>query len=129
MDKVLVIDDDPMVCFTLSKILRNAGYDVVTAEDGRRGLTVFRAEQPRIVVIDIIMPEQDGIETMIKIKRECPEAKIIAMSGGYRTGNLDILGSTRHLGADDIIAKPFEGEELLVRLEGVNPFAASAGSI
>jgi DNA-binding response OmpR family regulator len=114
--KVLVIDDDHLVRYTLSKILQRNGYHVATASDGRRAMAVFRDERPDIVITDIIMPEQEGIETILKIRGERPEVKIIAISGGARTHNLDYLGMAAALGADDVIAKPFEAEELLSRL-------------
>jgi DNA-binding response OmpR family regulator len=62
------------------------------------------------------MPEQEGIETIVKIRSERPDVKIIAISGGARTHNLDYLGMAEAFGADDVISKPFEAEELLSRL-------------
>jgi len=89
--KILVIDDDHLVRYALSKILLNAGYQVVTASDGRRGMAVLRAEHPDAVITDIIMPEQEGIDTIIQIRRERPSIKIIAISGGGRIRNIDFL--------------------------------------
>jgi DNA-binding response OmpR family regulator len=114
--KVLVIDDDHLVRYTLSRILQLNGYDVVTASDGKRAMTVFRNERPDVVIADIIMPEQEGIQTILMIRGERPEVKIIAISGGARTHNLDYLGMAEAFGADDVIPKPFEAEELLGRL-------------
>ena len=128
MTKVLVIDDDHMVRYTLSKILRHAGYEVLTAADGQRGMTAFNSERPEIVVTDLIMPEQEGIETILQMRRARPEVKIIAISGGGRIANTDVLQLARSLGADDIIAKPFEAEELLTRLSHPDPFGAAAAS-
>jgi len=117
--KILVIDDDHLVRYTLSKILQRNGYDVVTASDGKRAMTVFRAEHPDAVITDIVMPEQEGAETILLLRKERPEVRIIAISGGARTGNLDYLDMARALGADDVIRKPFEAEELLSRLAGL----------
>jgi len=117
--KILVIDDDHLVRYTLSKILQRNGYDVVTAADGKRAMTVFRAEHPDVVITDIVMPEQEGAETILLLRKERPEVRIIAISGGARTGNLDYLDMARALGADDVIRKPFEAEELLSRLAGL----------
>jgi DNA-binding response OmpR family regulator len=111
--KVLVIDDDHMVRYALSKILQRNGYDVVTASDGKRGMLVLHDEHPDVVITDIIMPEQEGIETIGLIRRDYPQMKIIAISGGGRIRNVDFLEMARSLGADDVIAKPFEAEELL----------------
>jgi CheY-like chemotaxis protein len=117
MGKVLIIDDDPMVRFTVSQILAQGGFAVIAATNGRRGMALLRTEQPAIVITDLMMPEQDGIETIIQLRREHPAIKILAISGGQRMGNLDILGSAQKLGAHDMIAKPFSAEELLTRLE------------
>jgi DNA-binding response OmpR family regulator len=114
--KVLIIDDDPLVRYTLSKILQRSGYDVVTAADGKRGMLLLREEHPDVVITDIIMPEQEGIDTIIQIRRERPGIKILAISGGARIRNIDFLKMAHSLGADDIIRKPFEADELLARL-------------
>ena len=114
--KILVIDDDHLVRYALSKILLGAGYAVVTASDGRRGMAVLRAEHPDVVITDIIMPEQEGIDTIIQIRRERPAIKIIAISGGGRIRNVDFLEMAHSLGASEVIAKPFEANELLGRL-------------
>lgn len=112
MSKILVIDDDPMVRNTISRILDRKGYDVVLAGDGRYGLKLFESEQPDLVITDIIMPEREGIETIRAIHKICPTAKIIAISGGGRVGNVDFLTLAAKLGAREIIAKPFEPTEL-----------------
>ena len=129
MPKVLVIDDDPMIRRALTKVLVRNGYEVITATDGDHGLRVFRQEHPNIVITDIIMPEQEGIETIIKIKREMPGAKIVAMSGGGRISKADLLQSALLLGADEIVRKPFDQQELLRCLErlGANGATATTG--
>lgn len=114
--KILVIDDDHLVRYTLSRILQRNGYDVVTASDGKRGMALLQNEPPAVVITDIIMPEQEGIDTIIQIRREHPGIKIIAISGGGRLRNIDFLEMAHSLGADDVIRKPFEAEELLSRL-------------
>jgi CheY-like chemotaxis protein len=114
--KILVIDDDHLVRYALAKVLQRNGYDVVTASDGKRAMTVFRDEAPDLVITDIIMPEQEGIETIGLLRRERPDIKIIAISGGGRIRNVDFLEMARSLGADAVIAKPFEAEELLSKL-------------
>jgi DNA-binding response OmpR family regulator len=127
--KVLVIDDDHLVRYTLSKILQRNGYDVTTASDGKRAMAVFRDERPDVVITDIIMPEQEGIETILMIRAERPEVKIIAISGGARSYNIDYLNMAEALGADDVILKPFEAEELLSRLARFDFGTASAGGV
>jgi DNA-binding response OmpR family regulator len=115
--KILVIDDDPLVRRSLEIILTHGGHRVSTASNGLLGLALFRDTLPDLVVTDIIMPEQEGLGTIMAIREEFPAAKIIAISGGGRMGKLDLLEAARMLGADDIIAKPFESEVLLDRVE------------
>src|SRR5260370_1226694 len=120
--KILLIDDDKLVLYTLSRILRGNGDTVVTAANGDQGMALFRRERPEVVITDIVMPEQEGLDTIVQIRRDCPEAKIIAISGGLRQGNHDVLSMAASLGADEVIAKPFEPADLLGRL---NKFGAS----
>jgi DNA-binding NtrC family response regulator len=114
MAKVLVIDDDDVVRESIVYILVDGGYDVVSAEDGLRGMIVFRSEQPDLVITDILMPEQEGIQTIAEMRKEKPDAKIIAISGGGRVGNGDFLGMARALGAMDTISKPFDPDTMLL---------------
>jgi CheY-like chemotaxis protein len=123
--KILVIDDDPLVLYTLSRILERNGCEVVTATDGGRAMAIFRDERPDVVITDLIMPEQEGIETIMMIRQERPEVGVIAISGGARTRNFDYLRMAGSLGATEIIRKPFEAEELLSRLDRLR--AASLG--
>lgn len=113
MEKILVIDDDEVVRMVIVRVLERHGYRVVSAEDGRRGLAVFHAEKPDLVITDMIMPEREGIETIREICRERPDAKIIAISGGGRIGSADFLAMAMKLGATDVLAKPFEPAQLL----------------
>ena len=69
MTKILVIDDDVIVRETIIQILEDRGFQVVSAEDGRRGLAAFRSERPDLVITDIIMPEKEGIQTLTEIRR------------------------------------------------------------
>jgi len=83
--KILVIDDEYLVRDTLARLLRAKGCEVVTAADGEHGMTVFRSAAPDLVITDILMPEQEGIQTIRLMRHERPDAKIIAISGGKRT--------------------------------------------
>jgi CheY-like chemotaxis protein len=106
MPKVLVIDDNEMVRTTISRILTRNGFEIVIAEDGAQGLTMFRRERPDVVITDLIMPEKEGIETMREIRQEHADAKIIAISGGGRIGDTDLLTLVKKLGATAVIPKP-----------------------
>jgi two-component system, chemotaxis family, chemotaxis protein CheY len=117
MAKILVIDDDVIVRETIAQILEERGHQVLSAEDGKRGVAAFRTGRPDLVITDIIMPEQEGIQTITEIRRLAPQAKIIAISGGGRIGNTDFLKIARHLGANDVIAKPFDPDDLVSRVD------------
>lgn len=116
MQKILLIDDDPLVRRTIERILQKNGYDVHLAADGLEGLRTFRTLQPDLVITDLIMPVKEGLDTIRLLRTWSPEAKIIAISGGGRVANTDLLLEAAVLGASVVIAKPFEPEELLVKV-------------
>src|SRR5580704_1538937 len=88
---VLVIDDDPDMVESLAMMLGDHGFPVLTANDGVRGIEMFREYNPALVLTDILMPEQDGIEVIMTMRRERPAVKIIAISGSGRIGTTDFL--------------------------------------
>lgn len=111
--KILVIDDDERMRRLMERTLSQGGYEVLVATDGETGLRLFRKEKPELVITDIIMPRQEGLGTLMMMRRERPDIRVIAVSGGGRVGNFDVLEAATNLGADDVIAKPFRLEELL----------------
>ena len=117
MRKILVIDDDILVRDTIVRILERKGYQVLVAGDGARGVRMFRSEQPDLVITDIIMPEKEGLETIREIRGQRPDARIIAISGGARIGNMDFLDVAGKLGASEIMSKPFDPADLVDRID------------
>ena len=115
--RILLIDDEAPVLHTLQLLLEESGYAVTVARNGKDGVAAYRTERPDLVLTDIIMPDQEGIETIMQIRRDCPDARIIAMSGGGRIGNSDFLAIASALGANATIAKPFEVDDLLILVE------------
>jgi CheY-like chemotaxis protein len=113
MATILVIDDDQEVREFLVTVLQRAGHEVTSAPNGRDGVSMFRSSPVQVVITDIIMPEKDGIETILDLRREHPDLKVIAISGGGRTTPENYLHSARLLGADRAIRKPFKNEEIL----------------
>lgn len=113
MARVLVIDDEKLARFTVREILELAGHEVVEAKNGSQGIAFQKASVFDIVVTDIIMPEKEGVETIIELKQDFPDLPIIAISGGGRTRNLDFLEIAKQYGANKVLAKPFSEEELL----------------
>ena len=117
--KVLVIDDEQAVRYALTRILESNGYEVVTAADGVLGVAMFRTHRPDLVITDLIMPEQEGIQTIQQLRKDDPAIKILAISGGGRLVNIDFLQLAASLGADDVLAKPFETRELLTAVRNL----------
>ena len=124
MQRILLIDDDATVRYALRQVLERAGHQVDEASDGNIGLEKYRADHQDVVVTDIIMPNQEGIETIIKLRRLTPDLPIIAMSGGGRTGNRDFLAMAEKLGAAKAMAKPFRPKELIEAIALLLPKAA-----
>jgi len=117
MARILVIDDLPMVRQMLSDMLSGDGHTVVEAKNGRDGLEKMRQQPANLVITDIIMPEMEGVETVIALKRDFPQLQIIAISGGGRGANYDFLDAARKLGAARTLRKPFTRQELLDAVE------------
>ena len=113
MARILIIDDEDQPRRMLQQVLIRAGYEVVEARDGNQGLQLFRVSQTDLIITDILMPEKEGLETIIDLRREFPAVKIIAISGGGRTGNLNFLEVAKRLGAQRTLQKPFELQEML----------------
>ena len=113
MANILVADDEELARFTIREILEAEGHTVVEAKNGVEAIALFNKHPTDLIITDIIMPDKEGIETIIELKRDHPEVKIIAISGGGRTRNLDFLDLAKRYGADVILAKPFSEDELL----------------
>lgn len=112
MRHILIIDDEESIRTTLDGVLRAAGYATRTAPNGVEGIQMIRDQPADLVITDLFMPEKEGIETIMELRQEFPDLKIIAMSGGLY-GRMDLLTAAAHLGAHRILAKPFGGAELL----------------
>jgi DNA-binding response OmpR family regulator len=111
--RILIIDDEDQPRRMLQQVLIRAGYEVIEARDGNQGLQLFRASPTDLIITDILMPEKEGLETIIDLRREFPAVKIIAISGGGRTGNLNFLEVAKRLGAQRTLQKPFELQEMI----------------
>lgn len=124
MARILVIDDDERIRETARRILQSRGHTVLEAEDGADGLGVITQSLPDLVITDIFMPGQDGIETIIALRKRFPGLKVIAMSGGSGNGVLNVLEDAELLGAARAIPKPFTPKELIAAVSevlGVHP--------
>lgn len=113
MRKVLVIDDDAALLPMIAEAFRRNGFEALSAHDGNAGMRMFNAEQPVLVVTDIVMPDKEGIATILELKRNANPPKVIAISGGGRIAGDCCLRWASHLGADAVMAKPFQMSALV----------------
>lgn len=113
MTKILIIDDDTQFREMLHEMVKREGYIVFSALDGAEGLKSYYKEKPDLVITDIIMPEKEGLETILELKKDNKNLKIIAISGGGRSQPGDYLRTAKHFGADKSLAKPFSKDEIL----------------
>ncbi len=114
--KILVVDDELQIVRVARSYLEKAGYRVLTASNGKEALFVARHEKPDLVVLDLQMPEMDGLEFTRRVRAEQPDIAIIILTA--RVEEVDrILGL--ELGADDYMTKPFSPRELVARVRAV----------
>ena len=113
MVRILVIDDDVHILRALRWMLEGEGYEVVEAVDGNEGIKLLRREPIDLVITDIIMPEKEGLETIMELRRDFPSVKIVAMSGGGHVSPKEYLYLAKKLGAQHTLCKPFTRQETL----------------
>ncbi len=117
MSRILLIDDDEPFRNVLKVSLQQMGHDVIEAKDGCEGVALYAGGEFDVVVTDLIMPDKEGIETIMDLRKLNPAVKIIAMSGGGRVTSVDYLQIARQVGAKRILAKPFLYEDIKVAIE------------
>lgn len=113
MERILIIDDDEQVREMLRLFLECAGYEVLIAADGRTGMDLFRTHPARLVITDILMPEQEGLETIMELHKAYPDVSVIAMSGGGHLPPDQYLSIAVKLGAIRTFFKPVDCSVLL----------------
>jgi CheY-like chemotaxis protein len=117
--RILVIDDDEMVRTFVRRALESSGYAVSVATNGYEAMVLFRQSKPDGVITDLLMPERDGIETILEIRRHAPEIPIVAISGGFSAMSSIYLKTAEQLGADAVLSKPFSIEQLVTTVESL----------
>lgn len=115
MNKILIIDDDNNICELLRLYIEKEGYKVIIANDGKSALKIFEETNPKLIMLDIMLPELDGWQVCreIRKKSDCPIIMLTAKDEVFDK----VLGL--ELGADDYIVKPFEGKEVVARIKAV----------
>jgi CheY-like chemotaxis protein len=110
--RILVMDDDAIILGVLAEMLKTAGYEVAAASNGKEGLKLYRETPFDLVITDLFMPDKDGLEVIMELRRDFPEAKIIMLSAGSAYGDSS-LETSKFLGAARTLRKPFMENQLL----------------
>ena len=116
MKRILIIDDDVQYREMLFDTLQHAGFDVEEAEDGEKGIQLQQKNPFDLIITDIIMPNKEGIGTIMELRNDFPKLKIIAISGGGRVVPNDYLEIAEKLGAHRTLSKPFERKDLIATI-------------
>ena len=117
MPGVLLVEDDRELREMLKLSLSRRNYTVIEAENGKDAIAHFKPSITDIVITDLIMPEEDGMKVVIKLRELKPSLKIIAISGGGKVGPGSYLNLAKALGADAIYSKPFSINDLIAKIE------------
>ena len=110
--KVCVIDDDPLMLEHLAEMVTGLGFEVVTAANVDTGLRLVESQGSDAAIVDILMPDRDGLTFIMEVRRERPDLRIVAISGGGRLGAGSLLSMAGGLGADATLVKPFSNSDL-----------------
>ena len=121
MAKIIIVDDDKNYRSSLRRLLVDLDYEVIVAENGNEALESLQENPADIVITDIFMPDKDGLELIMELKKKSHTAKIIAISGSITQHNvkMSMLQQAKSLGADSIIKKPFKNEQLLSAIKNI----------
>ena len=120
MALILLVDDDDNFRTMLRITLQRLGHQIKEAGDGNEALKLCQQEAFDAVMLDLIMPEKEGMETIVELRKQTPDVKIIAMSGGGRLNAKDILLAAKAIGANQILAKPFSNESMVDALKALS---------
>lgn len=115
--KILVIDDEEDICEMTKLLLEKSGHEVICTTDSRRAARMLTDESFDAVITDMLMPDKDGLEVMADLRRNHPEVRIIASSGGGRVSSDSYLHIARKSGAHALLSKPYTLPELLACVE------------
>ncbi|MBF0251034.1 MAG: response regulator [Alphaproteobacteria bacterium] len=119
MSRILVIDDDKFVRVSIGAVLRAAGHEVVEAGDADAGIALYRGYPSDVVLVDIVMPNKEGLETIRELVRDFPGIRIIAISGAGQIVSKNFALTAKAFGAMAALEKPFGGDELLAAVNTV----------
>ena len=118
---IVIADDDPLTRSAYKAALQRAGYTVYVAQDGEEATHLVERGGVSLLILDILMPRKEGLETLLEMKNRFPALKIIAISAGGRRSDMDFLSIATKFGADGILRKPFSPKALLVLMTELVP--------
>lgn len=121
MSHILIVDDEPQLRTMLATLLSQRGHSISEAEDGDAALKLLQTTNVDLIILDLLMPGKEGLETLMALRKEKSAPRIIAMSGGARTMGADFLPAALKLGASRALRKPFRNEELLAAIDELLP--------
>lgn len=119
MARILLIDDDDAMRTALHLMLVHFGHIVIDARNGNEGLARYKDAYPDLLITDIVMPEKEGLEVLMELRKSSSPVKIIAISGGGRNNAMDYLYIAKRLGAAKVLEKPFSSEVLMAAVDEV----------
>ena len=119
MAKILIVDDEAPLLRMVSQVLRKAGHEATVASSGQEALDLYDLTGHDLVIMDLIMPEMEGLEAIIELRKRNEDVPILAISGGGRGGMLGYLNIARTFGADETLSKPFSIDELRMTVESL----------
>jgi len=119
MSRILVIDDDMYVRTSIRAVLEGVGHEVFDAADAYVGMAMQRADPFDVVIVDLVMPQKEGLETIHELKQDYPDLPIVAISGGGHIVRKNYVEAAELFGACATLTKPFEGDELLSTIRNV----------
>jgi len=117
MARILIVDDEEQVRSMLRTTLERVGCAVIEAANGNDALTLHQQTPADIIILDLLMPEKEGIETLLELRRQSSRVKIVAISGGGVVAPQQYLVTAARFGADRVFAKPVNRSELLIALK------------
>ena len=118
MERVLIVDDDPDIVRLVSYNLSHAGYEIQTASTGRQALELVQKQPPDLIVLDLMLPDVDGMEVCRTLRQQIPSRRIPILMLTARGEEIDrVVGF--ELGADDYVSKPFSPRELVLRIKSI----------
>ena len=117
MPGILIVEDEKELREMLKVSLLRNGYTVFESENGKDAISHFKPPQTDLVITDLIMPDEDGLKVIIKLREKKPSIKIIAISGGGKAGPGSYLNMAKALGANAVFSKPFSIRDLINKIE------------